>query len=180
MYFGGGLIPYYMLLRDLHLLDTFLVYVIPSMWSFYHAILYMAYYDSIPDSLEKAALIDGAGPVRVFFTIIIPTSVPIVATIALYAGVAQWSSWFDTAIYTSSPKLVTLQAIMTQMVRSAEALQEMNKMMAEAGMTTGFATIKPITIRVATMVFTTFPIVVIYPFLQKYFIKGIMLGSVKG
>ncbi len=181
MYFGGGLIPYYMLLRDLKLLDNFLVYVIPSMWSFYDAILFMSYYASIPESLEDAARIDGAGALRIFKDIILPGSVPIFATVALFQGVAQWGAWFDTAIYTKSDNLVTLQSIMTQMIRSAEAAQEMNKQLAEAGVTqNAFATIKPVTIRVATMVFTTFPIAVLYPFLQKYFIKGIMLGSVKG
>lgn len=180
MYFSGGLIPYYLLMRDLALLDNFLIYVIPSMFGFYNAILMMAYYESIPETLEESAIIDGAGHFRIFASIILPTSLPIFATVALFAGVAQWNSWFDTLIYTKSESLMTLQAIMTKLINSAEALQEMNEQMAASGAVDGFATVKPMTVRVATMIFTTVPITLVYPFLQKYFIKGIMLGSVKG
>ncbi len=180
MYFGGGLIPYYLLIRDLGLIDNFLVYIIPLMFSFYDAILIMSYYDSIPVALEEAARIDGAGHFRIFIRIIFPASMPIFATIALFHGVAQWNSWFDTVIYTKSDKLMTLQAIMMKMIKSAEALQEMNEQLAASGAADGFVTIKPVTVRVATMVFTTLPITLVYPFLQKYFVKGIMIGSVKG
>ena len=92
MYFSGGLIPYYLLMRDLHLLDNFLIYVIPTMFSFYHSILMMVYYDSIPAALEESARIDGASHFRIFASIIVPSSIPIFATIALYAGVSQWNS----------------------------------------------------------------------------------------
>lgn len=180
MYFSGGLIPYYLLMRDLALLDNFLIYVIPSMFGFYNAILMMAYYESIPETLEESAIIDGAGHFRIFASIILPASLPIFATVALFAGVAQWNAWFDTLIYTKSENLMTLQAIMTKLINSAEALQEMNEQMAASGAVDGFATVKPMTVRVATMIFTTVPITLVYPFLQKYFVKGIMLGSVKG
>jgi len=180
MYFSGGLIPYYLLMRNIGFLDNFLIYIIPSMFGFYNAILMMAYYESIPSELEESARIDGAGHFYIFISIILPTSMPIFATIALYCGVAQWNSWFDTLIYTRSPNLITLQAIMSKMIHSAEAVKEMNEQMAASGAVDGFQTISPITIRVATMVFTTLPITLIYPFLQKYFVKGIMLGSVKG
>ena len=180
MYFGGGLIPYYLLIRSLGLIDNFLVYIIPGLFSVYDSILMMAYYDSIPSALEEAARIDGAGHFTIFLRIIIPASMPIFATIALFNGVGQWSAWFDTAIYTKSDSLMTLQGIMMKMIKSAEALKEMNEQMAANGAVDGFQTIKPMTIRVATMIFTTLPITLIYPFLQKYFVKGIMIGSVKG
>ncbi|NLD88708.1 MAG: carbohydrate ABC transporter permease [Clostridiales bacterium] len=180
MYFGGGLIPTYLLIRALGLIDNFLVYIIPSLFSVYDSILIMAYYDSIPGALEEAARIDGAGHFKIFARIIFPASLPIFATIALFNGVGQWNAYFDTTIYTRSDKLLTLQAIMTKMINSAEALQEMNEQMAASGAVDGFATIKPITIRMATMIFTTVPITLVYPFLQKYFVKGIMIGSVKG
>ena len=180
MYFGGGIIPYYLLIRDLGLIDNFLVYIIPLMFSFYDSILIMAYYESIPTALEEAARIDGAGHFTIFLRIIFPASMPIFATIALFHGVAQWNSWFDTTIYTKSDNLLTLQAIMMKMIKSAEALQELNDQMAANGSVDGFITIKPVTVRVATMVFTTLPITIVYPFLQKYFVKGIMIGSVKG
>ena len=177
MYFSGGLIPTYLLYRNIGLVDNFLVYILPGAWSFYNAILIMAYYESIPEALEEAATIDGAGKIAIFFRIILPASMPIFATIAIFTGVAQWNSWFDTVIYTTSPKLVTLQSFMMRMLNEAEALKELAK---NATGGTVLPTVKPATVRVATLVITTFPITVIYPFLQKYFVKGLMIGSVKG
>ena len=182
MYFGGGMIPTYLLYRDLGLLDNFLVYIIPSMFSFYNCILFMSYYESVPLSLEESARIDGANTLTVYFRIIFPVSKPIFATVALYSIVSQWNSWFDTVIYTTSDNLTTLQSIMTKMLDAAE---NMKKMMQEMSMVGGAASsmldnVSPTTVRVATMVITTFPIAVVYPFFQKYFVKGIMLGSVKG
>ena len=182
MYFSGGLIPYYLTLRNLGLLDNFLIYIVPTMFSFYNCILMMVYYESIPVELEEAATIDGAGYLKVFAAIIIPTSLPIYATIALFAGVGQWNAWFDTLIYTKSTNLVTLQVIVRNLINQAEAVREMNEQMAAAGATAaeGLANISPITIRVSTMVFTILPISFVYPFLQRFFVKGILLGSVKG
>jgi putative aldouronate transport system permease protein len=179
MYFSGGLIPVYLLIKGLGLIDKFIVYIIPGMWSVYNAILFMSYYESIPVSLEESAVIDGASKFQIFGKIIIPTSLPIFATVAVFVGVSQWNSWFDTVIYTSSDRLITLQSIMSKMIEEAEALQELNKEMASSGSVTQIETIKPITVRAATLVVTTFPIAVVYPFLQKYFVKGIMIGSIK-
>ena len=181
MYFSGGMIPKYLLMRGLHLLDNFLVYILPMAWSFYNAILFMAYYESIPDSLEESARIDGAGAINIFFRIIFPSALPVFATIALFSGVAHWNSWYDTMIYTKSDSLVTLQAIMIRMLQQVESDKAAQKMMANLIGTEAVArNISPLTVRVATMVITTFPIVVVYPFFQKYFIKGMMLGAVKG
>ncbi|MBE6884249.1 MAG: carbohydrate ABC transporter permease [Ruminococcaceae bacterium] len=180
MYFGGGMIPTYLLIKGLGLLNNFLVYVIPSMWSFYYAILFMAFYDSIPESMEESAKIDGASVFTIFMRLILPVSMPIYATIALYCCVGQWNSWLDTVIYTKSESLVTLQYIMIKLVNEAEAQLELQKMMADTVTEMGVNAVSPTTVRVATMVVTTFPIVVVYPFFQKYFVKGIMLGSVKG
>lgn len=179
MYFGGGMIPGYLLIKSLGLIDKFAVYLIPGMWSFFDAILFMAFYETIPDSLEESAFIDGATVRQVFFRIIFPVSVPIFATIALFAGVGQWNAWYDTMIYTKRPELVTLQSILIRMLREVESMEQLQKMMGSTAV--GFKlNISPMTVRVATMVVTTFPVVVVYPFLQKYFVKGIMLGSVKG
>lgn len=182
MYFSGGMIPTYLLIKKLGLVDNFLVYVIPTMFSFYNAILFMSYFDSIPSSLEEAAALDGASKLRTFFHVIFPVSKPIFATIALYEAVGQWNSWFDTLIYTRSDRLMTLQGIMAQLLQQTQAIQKMMQQMSNSGAISSgaFATVQPTTIRVATMVVTVFPIVVIYPFFQKYFVKGITLGSVKG
>lgn len=179
MYFSGGMIPTYMVFNYYGLIDNFLVYLLPTTWSYYNALLCMAYFSSIPDSVEESALIDGANPIYIFFKIIIPISAPIIATIALFVGVAQWNSWFDTMIYTTKPQLQTLQNLLMLVTREAENMIKMSQKQAEVGGMVVFK-VTPITIRVATMIVTSFPIVIVYPFVQKYFIKGIMLGSVKG
>ena len=181
MYFSGGLIPTYLVFKKIGLTDNFLVYLLPLAWSYFNALLFMAYYDSIPDSLEESALIDGANQIYIFIRIIFPVSMPIIATIALFIGVNQWNSWMDTMIYTSNPQLETLQNLLIKIIKEAEY---MIKIMQEAmqkggGGSVGSMPVTPFTIRVATMIVTTFPIVIAYPFLQKYFIKGIMLGAVK-
>ena len=181
MYFGGGMIPTYLLIKNLGLIDNFLVYILPGLFTFYHCILFMSYFDSIPSSLEEAAALDGAGKLRTLFQVILPVSKPIFATVCLYEAVGQWNSWFDTLIYTRSDYLMTLQGIMAKLLQQTQALQQMmQKMSNSGGAINAFATIQPTTVRVATMVVTVFPIVVIYPFFQKYFVKGITLGSVKG
>ncbi len=181
MYFGGGLIPGYLLIRGLGLLDNFLVYVIPAAFSFYNCILFMAFYDSIPPSLEESARIDGAGMGTIFFKIVFPVSKPIFATVALYSIVGQWNSWMDTMLYTRSESLSTLQSLLMNMIKVAENLKELLKTMGGVGTAMGelAKSVSPTTVRVAAMVITVFPIVVVYPFFQKYFVKGIMLGAVK-
>lgn len=174
------MIPTYLLYRDIGLLDNFLVYILPTAFSFYNCVLFMSFYESIPTALEESARIDGANTLTIFARIIFPVSKPIFATVALYSIVAQWNSWFDTLTYTKSADLVTLQSLMAKMLQAAENLKKMIMELSLRG--TGVAmdmNISPVTVRVATMVITTFPIAVVYPFFQKYFVKGIMLGSVK-
>lgn len=181
MFFGGGMIPTYLLIRSLGMLDTFWVYIIPGAFGFYNAILFMAFYDSIPESLEESARIDGASLPTIFFKIIFPVSKPIFATIALYQIVGHWNSWMDTLLYTKGDHLMTLQAILMRLLKIADNIVEMLKTLASVGNQQADLVdrITPVSIRVAAMVVTTFPIVVVYPFFQKYFVKGIMLGSVK-
>ncbi|MBO5069286.1 MAG: carbohydrate ABC transporter permease [Roseburia sp.] len=183
MYFGGGLIPTYLLYRNLGLIDNFLIYIIPSMFSFYNCILFMSFYESIPASLEESARMDGANTLTIFFKIIVPVSKPIFATVALYSIVGQWNAWFDTLTFTKSKSLTTLQSMMAEMLQAAENMEKLIQQLSATGATganLAVADVSPMTVRVATMVITTFPIVVVYPFFQKYFVKGIMLGSVKG
>lgn len=181
MYVSGGLIPSYLLYRDVGLLDNFLIYILPSLFSFGNAILFMAYYESIPESLEESARIDGANTLIIYFKIVFPASLPIFATVALYSIVGQWNSWMDTMLFTKSDNLVTLQSMMGKMVQMAENMRQMLEQMSQSGgVGMNIENVSPTTVRVATMVITTFPIVVVYPFFQKYFVKGIMLGAVKG
>lgn len=175
MYFGGGLIPYYMMLRSLNLMNTFWVYIIPNLLGAFNAILMMNYFQDIPASLEEAAKLDGANDVRIFLQIIFPVSLPLFATIALYAGVYHWNAWSDSAFFVTDRNLKTLGNVLINLINQTEAAAS-----------TVFGTINQreatytsLTLRPAAMVICVAPIVVVYPFLQKYFIKGIMLGSVK-
>ena len=183
MYIGGGLIPTYILIKNLGLLDNFLVYIVPGMWGFYNCLLIMAYLRGNVDSaIEESAHIDGAGPFRTLASIIFPVSLPVIATIALFCAVGQWNSWFDTVIYTKSDNLETLQSMLMKLVKEAENIKSMVETMSAKGQNVDFlkANIQPNGIRVATMLVVILPIVCVYPFLQKYFVTGIMIGAVKG
>ena len=183
MYIGGGLIPTYILIKNLGLLDNFLVYIVPGMWGFYNCLLIMAYLRGNVDSaIEESAHIDGAGPFRTLASIIFPVSLPVIASIALFCAVGQWNSWFDTVIYTKSDNLETLQSMLMKLVKEAENIKSMVETMSAKGQNVDFlkANIQPNGIRVATMLVVILPIVCVYPFLQKYFVKGIMIGAVKG
>ncbi len=179
MYFGGGLVPYYMILKSVHLIDTFMVYIIPGAIGVYNMILIRIYIESLPAELEESAYLDGAGESIVFVRIILPLIKPVLATITLFTAVGQWSSWFDTNLYTYKNSLKTLQFVLVQILNnydlgtsksSTQILQEVAKM----------STASSDSIRMATAMVATIPILAVYPFLQKYFVKGMMIGAVKG
>lgn len=176
LFFGGGLIPYYLLLKNLGFLDKFIVYIIPAMFSFYDAIIFMAFFREIPSSLEEAARIDGANDFIIFLKVILPVSLPVIATIALFHGVYQWNDYFTGMIFINNPDLQPIQTFLYRIVAQAGSNTAMQA--APGGIVT--RTVTSQSIKLATMVVTTFPIVCVYPFLQKYFVKGMMIGSVKG
>ncbi|MBW5448216.1 ABC transporter permease subunit [Cohnella sp. CFH 77786] len=176
LFFSGGLIPYYLLIRDMHLLDTFWVYVIPALFSFFDLIIFLAFFRDLPAGLEEAAKIDGADDFKIFYRVIIPISMPVVATIALFHGVYQWNDYFSGVIFIN--KNTELQPIQTYLYRIvAQASSNQIAAQASGGIT---KTVTSQSIKLATMVVTTLPIVFVYPFLQKYFVKGFMIGSIKG
>lgn len=182
MYVSGGLIPTYLIYRMYGLTNSFLVYVLPTAVSAYSMILVKTFIEQLPASLEEAAMIDGASYLRVFFRVIFPLSVPIVATIAIFAAVGQWNSWFDNHIYnTNAPHLMTLQyqlyKFLNESQRLAELLKQGNIKDVEAAIT---QQLTPKGVRVTTTLFAAVPIFLVYPFMQRYFIKGIMIGAVKG
>lgn len=179
MYFSGGLIPFYLLIRDLHLFDNFWVYILPSLFGMYNAVIFINFFSQLPESLEESAKIDGANDLYIFLRIIFPVSTPIYATIALFVGVGHWNSWFDTMMYTKADSLNTLAHTLTKMINSQQFTEMISKdkTSAVSSMASGMTTTS---LMLATMVITTFPIIVIYPFFQKYFVKGIMIGSIKG
>ncbi len=182
MFFHAGMIPTYVLYSEIKLLNSFWVYILPSLFSFYNIVIIRTFIQStIPTSLEESALIDGANEIVIFLKIIIPLSKPILATMALWIMVAHWNDWTTTLYYIRKSDLFTLQYIMMQVVKESERTQKMMAAALESGMQV--ENIQQTTTEVITaaqVVVTTIPIICVYPFLQKYFVKGIMLGSVKG
>lgn len=176
LFFGGGLIPTYLLIKDIHLLENFMVYIIPVMFSFFDLIIFMTFFREIPEGLEEAAHIDGANDWTIFMRIVLPVSMPVIATIALFHGVYQWNDYFTGMIYMNNESLQPIQTYLFRVVAQSSSSQMMVAVQ-------GSALTKTVTsqsIKLATMVVTTLPIVFVYPFLQRYFVKGMMIGSIKG
>lgn len=183
MCFGGGLIPTYFLIKTLGLTNTFWVYIIPSLVNVWNMLLMRSYFQSIPDALEDSARIDGANSFTIFFKIFWPVSKPIVATIALYFGVAQWNDWYTTFVYVTDPNLKPMTSVLLSIINEASFAERMAAMGTDAALIGQAMKGKAVNVRsitMATMITSIVPIVVIYPFLQRFFIKGIMIGSIKG
>ncbi|WP_340006417.1 carbohydrate ABC transporter permease [Paenibacillus sp. FSL K6-0276] len=176
MIFGAGLIPTYLLIKDLHLLENFLVYIIPVMFSFFDLIIFMTFFRDIPDGLEEAARIDGANDWSIFLRIVLPVSLPVLATIALFHGVYQWNDYFTGMIYMNNESMQPIQTFLYRVVAQSSS----NLMMTAVQGSAVTRTVTSQSIKLATMVVTTLPIVFAYPFLQRYFVKGMMIGSIKG
>lgn len=176
MYFGGGMIPTYLLIMRLGLLNTFTVYWLPYVISGYYMLLYSSYLNQLPDSLFEAARVDGASELRIFFQIVVPVSVPVLAAISIYLVVGQWNAWFDNMLYNTDGNWDTLQIYLRRMLLQAEVAL---KMQAEAIAYHRAMSMTPQTIKAATTMIVTLPILVAYPFFQRFFIGGITLGSVK-
>lgn len=182
MYFGG-LIPTYFLIKTLGLTNTFWVYIIPSLVNIWNMILMRSYFQSVPEALEESARIDGANYFTIFFKIFWPVSTPIIATIALYFGVYQWNDWYTTYVYVTDPNLKPMTSVLLSIINEASFAERMAAMGTDAaviGQATAGKAVNVRSITMATMITSIVPIVAIYPFLQRYFIKGIMIGSIKG
>ncbi|MDU4694200.1 MULTISPECIES: carbohydrate ABC transporter permease [Paenibacillus] len=173
MFFSGGMIPTYLLIKSLGLLNSFWVYIIPALFSYYDVVILMNFFRNVPDSLEESAKIDGAGDWRIFLKIFIPLSMPAMATIALFNGVNQWNDFMTTKLYITDEYLYPLQMKLYEIIVQSQT-QSMQNI---AGSVVIETTTKGV--QLATIVITTLPIVVIYPLLQRYFISGMMLGAVK-
>lgn len=171
MYFGGGMIPLYLTIKGLGLLDNPLVMIIPSLISTYNMIITMSYIRGIPDSLEEAAKIDGASDMHILFRIIVPLAKPVIAVIALYYMVGKWNDYFTGLLYLSDKQLWPLQMVLRQIL-----VQQDTSVMSQTNAAEAYAE----NMRYATIVVSTVPILCVYPFIQKYFVKGVMIGAVKG
>lgn len=183
MFITAGQVPLYVIITKLNLLNTFWVYILPFLFSFYNIVIIRTFIQStIPESIEESALIDGANEVIMFFKLILPLSKPILATIALWVMVQHWNDWTATLYYIRKQDLFTLQYIMMQLVKETDRMQKMQQAALEAGMPVEEIKnkISSESLIAAQVIVTTIPIICVYPFLQKYFVKGIMMGSVKG
>ena len=182
MYFNAGLIPMYMTMKTLHLTNSFWVYIIPAIVQPFNIIMAKTYVESIPPALQEAAEIDGAGTMTVFAKVILPTCKPIMATIAIWSAVGQWNSFQDTLIYITDQKLYSLQYLLYTYLNQASSLATMvqqsgGNVAAVANLATQQT---PTSIRMTISVIVVLPILFVYPIFQKSFVKGIMIGSVKG
>lgn len=175
MYFNAGLIPNYLLMQKLGLLNSFWIYIIPGAISAFNLLVIRTYMNGLPDSLVESAKMDGASHIRIFISIIFPLCKPVLATVALFIAVAQWNSWFDVMIYNGfNDKLTTLQYELMKLLSSVTTQGGSAETMKNAG-----SMVTPASIRAATTIITAAPIVCLYPFLQRYFISGLTIGGVK-
>lgn len=171
MFFSGGMIPTYLLMKQLGLLDNFMVYILPQLFSYYDVVILMNFFRQVPSSLEESAKMDGAGVWKVFLRIIMPLSKPALATIALFNGVYQWNDFMTAKLYITDKSLYPVQMKLYEIIVQQQT-QSMN-----VGSFVMETTTKGV--QLATIVITTVPIVIVYPLLQKHFVSGMMLGAVK-
>lgn len=181
MFFSGGTIPLYILLVKIGLINNFWVYILPSLASYYNVMVIRSFISqSVPPSLGEAASLDGASEFRILWQIIFPLSKAVLATVALWIAVSQWNSWTDTMYYVTKEELFPLQYKLMQIVKESERLKVLIQEAALKGETLGEEVQStPESLVSAQVIITTIPIIIVYPFLQKYFVKGVVLGAVK-
>lgn len=179
LFFSGGLIPYFILIVDLNLYDSFWVYIIPGLFSAYNMIIIQSFMRELPNELIESAKIDGASEYRIFFQMILPLSKPVLATIALFTIVNHWNSYFDSMMYTSSQDLQTIQFFLKKVITDPSVSKGLGSA-ASIAIPDQAVTLTPQVVKLATMVVTALPVVCVYPFLQRYFVKGVTIGAVKG
>ena len=175
MFFSGGLIPYYFNVKNLGMIDTIWALVIPGLIPTFTMFIVRNYFMSLSESLEESARIDGANDIVILLAIIVPISLPIIATVVLWSAVGHWNAWFDSLIFTRDPKKHVLQVILRRIVIQGTIGDiEMGNRIDDPNL------VSPENVKAATIMAATLPILLFYPFLQKYFVKGIMIGSLKG
>jgi putative aldouronate transport system permease protein len=174
MLFDGGVIPNYILIRKLGLMNTRFALIVQGVVSAFNIIIMRNFFFGIPESLEESAKIEGAGDITIFFRIVVPLSKPVMATIGLWVAVWHWNNWFDAMIYITDRSKQILQIILREILinNSGEMMNEMRMMQN--------LDFQMLQLRAAVIIVSVVPVMMIYPFIQRYFIKGIMLGSVKG
>ena len=175
MLFNGGLIPTYLVVRGIGLYDTIWAMIVPGMVSTFNLLVMKTYFENLPQELEEAAKVDGCGDVTTLYRIVLPLSMPIMATLGLFYGVTHWNDYFKGIMYLTDKTLYPIQVVLRGMIQSPNVSQEL-----QAINTMELAQLPPETVKMATVVVAIIPILIVYPFLQKYFVKGMLIGAVKG
>ena len=172
MFFGGGLVPYFLIIKSIGLYNNYLVYIIPSLYSVYNMIVIQSGFKSISEEIHDAAFVDGAGELRIWLMIYLPLSKPVLATVALWLAIGHWNSYFDCMIYTNSESLQTLQYFLLKAIQTSSMTEGMPPDMMER--------LSPKTVSLATIIVSIIPVLFFFPFIRKNFASGIMIGSLKG
>lgn len=180
MFFSGGLIPTFVLVKGLGLMDSFWAMILPTLVLVWNMIIFRTFFQQLPNGLEESAKIDGASNWQIFFRIIVPLSGPVIATLSLFTAVFHWNDWFFPSIYITSENLIPIQTLLRQVINSNTVTSQMGQLdagalshMMEAAKVTGKS------LQMATMMVATIPIILVYPFIQKHFVKGVLIGSLK-
>ncbi len=176
LYFSASAVHSYLLYRQLHILDSFWVYILPNIYQFYYIVLFISFFQELPQALIDSAKVDGANDFTVFFRIILPMSKPVIATVCLFVGVWHWNDWFHPAFFVNNEQLMTLPAVLMRAMSLTEAQQTLQKFISTS---VGQSSITMESVRYAMLIVSVAPITILYPFVQKYFVKGMMLGAVK-
>lgn len=180
MYFGGGLIPSFMLVRGLGLMDSFWVFIIPGLVSVWNMIIFRTFFNGLPNGLEESAKIDGCGNWGIFFKIILPLSGPVIATLSLFTAVSHWNEWFLPSIYINNENLLPIQTMLRQILNSNIMSEQMSNLdSASQAVLSRMQSVTSKSLSMATMMVATLPIIMVYPFVQKHFVKGVLVGSLK-
>ncbi|MEC0238735.1 carbohydrate ABC transporter permease [Paenibacillus dokdonensis] len=180
MYFSGGLIPAFLINRELGLMDSFWVMIVPNIISVWNMIIFRTFFLELPEGLEESAKIDGCGHWGIFFKIVVPISGPVIATLSLFSAVWHWNDWFTASIYITTEHLLPIQTLLQQILSSNIMSEQM--MQTNAAARSHMSQLQSVTTKsltMSTMLVATIPILLVYPFLQKYFTKGVMIGSIK-
>lgn len=177
MFFGGGLVPYYLVLKSLNLINSFWVYIIPQLYSVFNMIIFENFFKEIPEEIHEAGQIDGATEFQIFYRLYLPLSIPVITTVGMWIGVGHWNSFFDSMVFTSDANLQTLQLFLVKLIKEAAMAQgeAATKVPSQVLKTVSIATI-----RYAAIVISSVPVFIIYPLIQKHLAKGVIVGAVKG
>ncbi|WJH36556.1 carbohydrate ABC transporter permease [Paenibacillus aurantius] len=174
MLFSGGLIPLYLTVKATGLLNSLWALIIPGLVSSFNMLIMKTYFENLPQEVEEAARVDGCGEVQTLWRIVLPLSLPIMATLGLFYGVTHWNAYFGGIMYLTDPKLQPIQVVLRSMIQTPSVSSELQVN------TTVLDALPPETIKMATVVVATLPIIAVYPFLQRYFIRGMLIGAIKG